>query len=240
METYQNLNVALSLQARAFEATLASECNALSCVETAFAIRHWALNRILIFFADFNNNNRNRDISPGGRTSNTNSIESICRVVIPISVMRDEFSPHRRQQAYTVTFIDSLYETLVHEIDLETCWETYADATLWATLSGIHIARGVVKEKEMWFSTQLVKGIRGGKCNKMQLGGRWKWEWSAVKALLRNFYWNEDLVGEEFKVCARPPFENKYVHSDYNATIIIVRQHQNVRIQERSITGTRC
>ena len=118
------------------------------------------------------------------------SIQAICLVVVPINVMQDELSPYRRHRPpFTATLMNNLYETLKYKLNVKECWAKYFDVMLWATLSGAYISRGNSKEKELWFTTQLVIGVRGRERKKGQLEGQW--EWSAMKSLLQRFYWNE-------------------------------------------------
>ena len=194
IDTYNSLSRALTLQTHAFEASLAPD--ALDQAEEASAARYAALDRILVFLADCDSNDQTRD--DGGISAMT-SVEAICRVVIPINVLQDEFSPyHRHRPAFTATLMVDLYETLRYKIDLENCWAEYPDVLLWGTMSGVYISRGNARDKELWFSSQLAKGVRGWNAKTGQL--RWEWEWNTIRHLLRNFYWNEELVAEEFKV----------------------------------------
>ena len=210
LQTYIDLSLALTLQTRAFDAILALEPNALTRVEEASAFRYWAINKILMTLTHSNDeheaeiSNAGQDRSSSVMTSaqaiySVTSIQAICRVVVPINVLQDELSPYRRHRPpFTVTLMNNLYDTLNYKLNVKECWAKYFDVMLWATLSGAYISRGNNKEKELWFSNQVVIGVRGRERRKGQMEERWKW--SAIKNLLQRFYWNEGLVGEEFKV----------------------------------------
>ncbi|KAL8782482.1 MAG: hypothetical protein Q9195_009634 [Heterodermia aff. obscurata] len=196
LKTYINLSLALTLQTCAFHAIVALEPNALTRVEEASAFRYWAINKIMTLHCD------DEDVHKTGYAVQiypVTSIQAICRVVVPINVMQDELSPYgRHRPPFTVTLMNDLYDTLNYKLNVEECWAKCFDVMLWATLSGAYISRGNTQEKELWFSTQVVIGVRGRERTKVQIEGRW--EWSAIKSLLQRFYWNEELVGEEFKV----------------------------------------
>ena len=203
LATYRNLSVVLSLQERAVETTLASKDDALTPEESASydALRIPTLRDLLAFFVNRGEGENSHATSQVRRTYGLTSIQAICRVVIPIVAMQDQFLPYRRA-VYTVTMMDCIHETLTTGIDLETCWSTCAEVMLWATMFAVYMSRGIAtaREKELWFLNQLVKGIRGRKGQKGQLGGDWRWEWRTVREVLRRFYWCENFFGEEFKV----------------------------------------
>ena len=210
LETYIELSLALTLQKRAFDAIVALEPNALTRAEKASAFRYWVINKMFMTLTRCDNEHEVEVYSAGQDRSNSvmtsaqaiypvTSVQAICQVVVPINVMQDELSPYRRHRPpFTVTLMNNLYETLNYKLNVKECWAKYFDVMLWATLSGAYISRGNNKEKELWFSTQVVIGVRGRKRKKGRIERRW--EWSAIKSLLQRFYWNEDLVGEEFKV----------------------------------------
>ena len=214
LEIYNDLSLALTLQTRAFDAIVALEPDALTRAEKASVVRYWAISKLLMTPAhcddehDAEVHNAGQDCSNSIMTSaqasyRVTSVQAICRVVVPINVMQDELSPYgRHRPPFTATLINNLYETLKYKLNVERCWAKYFDVMLWATLSGAYISRGNTKEKELWFSTQVVIGVRGRERKKGQIEGRW--EWSAVKSLLQRFYWSEELVGEEFKVIVHP------------------------------------
>lgn len=201
LETYRDLSLVVSLLERALEPTLASKDNALTREEAALydALRLPTLHKLLTSFVDEDEESDAHATEPMWRNFDPTPIQSICRVVVPFIALQDEFLPYRRA-SYTATVMDCLYDTLSSEINLETCWATWAEVMLWATLFGVYISRGVMREKELWFSKQLVKGVRTRKGQKGQLGGTWTWEWSAVRDVLKRFYWSEKFFGEEFKV----------------------------------------
>ena len=201
LETYRNLSLVVSLLERALEPTSSSKADVLTREETALydALRLPTLHELLTSFVDDDEESDAYAAEPMWRNFDPTPIQSICRVVVPFIALQDEYLPYRRT-AYTATVMDSLYDTLDSEINLETCWATWAEVMLWATLFGVYISRGVSREKELWFSKQLVKGVRARKGQKGQLGGTWKWEWGAVKDVLKRFYWSEKFFGEEFQV----------------------------------------
>ena len=201
LETYRNLSLVVSLLERALEPTLASEANALTREEEALydALRLPTLHKLVTSLVDDDDESDAHATEPMWRDFDPTPIQSICRVIIPFIALQDEFVPYRRA-AYTATVMNCLYDTLSSEINLETCWATWAEVMLWATLFGVYLSRGIMKEKELWFSRLLVKGVRARKGQKGQLGGTWKWEWSAVRDVLKRFYWSEKFFGEEFQV----------------------------------------
>ena len=205
LETYCNLSLVVSLLERALEPTLASKANALTREEEALydALRLPTLHKLVTLLRDDDEESDAQATEPVWRDFDPTPIQSICRVIIPFIALQDEFLPYRRA-AYTATVMDCLYDTLGSEINLETCWATWAEVMLWATLFGVYISRGIDGEKELWFSKLLVKGVRTRKGQKGQLGGTWTWEWSAVRDVLRRFYWSEKFFGEEFQVSLLP------------------------------------
>lgn len=205
LETYCNLSLVVSLLERALEPTLASKANALTREEEALydALRLPTLHKLVTLLRDDDEESDAQATEPVWRDFDPTPIQSICRVIIPFIALQDEFLPYRRA-AYTATVMNCLYDTLGSEINLETCWATWAEVMLWATLFGVYISRGIDREKELWFSKLLVKGVRTRKGQKGQLGGTWTWEWSAVRDVLRRFYWSEKFFGEEFQVSLLP------------------------------------
>ena len=202
LETYRNLSLVVSLLERALEPTLASkDVDTLTQEEAALydVLRLPTLHKLVTSLVDEDEESDARATEPMWRNFDPTPIQSICRVIIPFIALQDEFIPFRRA-AYTATFMNCLYDTLSSEINLETCWATWAEVMLWATLFGVYLSRGIMREKELWFSKLLVKGVRARKGQKGQLGGTWKWEWSAIRDVLKRFYWSEKFFGEEFKV----------------------------------------
>ena len=202
MGTYQDLSLVLSIQERAVEPSSTPNTVALTSEEmnTYDALRITTLQKLVTFMIDYDNRKDGHARPNPGLTP----IQSICRVVVPFIALQYQFLIYRRA-VYTVTMLDCLYETLKFDIDLEACWATYPEVMLWATMFGIYISRGIVAERkrELWFLYQLVEGIRSRKGRTGQLGGKWRWEWNAVKDVLKRFYWCERFFGEEFEVSHR-------------------------------------
>lgn len=207
MGTYQDLSIVLSIQERALEPSSTSDAGALTSeeMETYDALRITTLQKLLTFLVDYDNREDGRAFGPTRQNPRLTPIQSICRVVVPFIALQYQFLLYRRA-VYTVPMLDCLYETLNIDMDLEACWATYPEVMLWATMFGIYISRGIAteREKELWFLYQLVEGVRSRRGRTGQLGGKWKWEWSAVRDVLTRFYWCERFFGEEFEVSHHP------------------------------------
>ena len=173
------------------------------------ALRLPTLHKLVTSLVDDDEEGDSHATEPMWSNFDPTPIQSLCRVIIPFIALQDEFVPYRRA-AYTATFMNCLYDTLSCEINLETCWATWGEVMLWATLFGVYLSRGIMREKELWFSRLLVKGVRARKGQKGQLGGTWTWEWSAVRDVLRRFYWSEKFFGEEFEVSLIPILSKTY------------------------------
>ena len=201
LRTYYNLSVVLSCQERALEALLESKYSTLSPSTIACydSLRFPTLYDILIFLDGYDANEISHANDIKQESATLSPIQSICRVTIPIVALQDQFLPYRRS-IFTTALTGRLYYTLAEEIDREACWETYAEVMVWALMFGIYIAHGHSPEEELWFTKELVDGVRGRKGQSGQLGGGWQWGWVTVKNLLKRFYWCEIFFGEEFKV----------------------------------------
>ena len=201
LRTYQNLSVVLTCQEKALEATLASKPITLTPEEVAVydSLRLPTLHSLLVFLVEDGAKEDTFIDDDVEDLSIVTPIQSICRVIIPIVALQDQFLPYRRS-TFTRTLTDYLFETLTSKIDLEACWATCAEVMVWATMFGVYISRGISQEKEVWFSKELVKGVRGRKGQLGQLGGSWNWGWNAVRNLLIRFYWCEGFFGDEFRV----------------------------------------
>ena len=202
LKTYRNLSLVLTFQEYALATTIAGKPDRLSPEEVASydSLRIPTLHSILTFFvADYLDGTIQTDTT--SRRTSVTPIQSLCRVVIPIIALQDQFLPYRRS-AFTGTLMNALYDTLRFGIDLRACWATYAEAMIWATMFGIYTSRGLdnEREKEIWFLKELVRGVRG----RRQLGRGWDWEWDVVKTILKRFYWCEGFYGDEFKVSRAP------------------------------------
>lgn len=114
LETYHSFSLSLSFQERAFEAPLTSESNALTHEEATFALRYSTLYKLLIFFAEGNNDDATNSRS---KSPDITPIQTICRVVIPIVALEDQFIGYRRL-SFTATFMNAIYKTLNSKIDL--------------------------------------------------------------------------------------------------------------------------
>lgn len=201
IETYRNLSVVLTCQEYALEAALASKPNILTVEETASydSLRLPTLHNLLVFLVGNGAEENTQAIGYNDKSTKVTPIQAICRVVVPIVALQDQFLPYRRS-TFTGSLADRLYITLTTEVDLAACWVTYAEVMLWAMMFGVYTARGNSTEMEVWFLKQLVSGIRGRKGHVGQLGGSWKWGWDMVKPVLRRFYWCERVFGDEFQV----------------------------------------
>ncbi|KAG7004490.1 hypothetical protein G7Y79_00025g057760 [Physcia stellaris] len=201
LRTYYNLSVVLTCQERALGTSLDSKSGTLSpsAIACYDSLGFSTMHHILIFLGGYSawDVSHANDIYQDSAT--LSPIQSICRVIIPIVALQDQFLPYRRS-IFTTALTGRLYNTLSEEIDREACWAMYADVMVWALMFGIYIAHGVSSEKEVWFTKELVDGVRERKGQSGQLGGGWHWGWETVKPLLKRFYWCERFFGEEFKV----------------------------------------
>ena len=201
LETYRNLSVVLTCQEYALEASLTLKPNVLTVEETASydSLRLPTLHNLLVFLVGSDAEENTQTLGYVDKSTNLNPIQAICRVVVPIVALQDQFLPYRRS-TFTGSLADRLYITLTQEVDLTACWVTYAEIMVWAMMFGVYTARGNSMEMEVWFLKELVNGVRGRKGHVGQLGGSWKWGWDTVKPVLRRFFWCERVFGEEFQV----------------------------------------
>lgn len=201
LRSYNNLSVVLTCQERALESSLDSNPSTLSPSTIACydSLRFPTLYHILIFLCGYDANEISHANDINQESATLSPIQSICRVTIPIVALQDQFLPYRRS-IFTTALTGRLYNTLSEEIDREACWAMYAEVMVWALMFGIYIAHGHSPEKELWFTQELIDGVRGRKGQRGQLGGGWQWGWETVKPLLKRFYWCERFFGEEFKV----------------------------------------
>lgn len=215
LSTYQDLSLVFSIQERAIETSSTQSTSALTSEEmnTYGALRITTLQKLITFLVDHDERKDDYAFGPTGQNSALTPIQSICRVVVPFVALQYQFLLYRRA-VYTVPMLDCLYETLNFDIDLEACWATYAEVMLWATMFGIYVSRGIAeeREKELWFLYQLVEGIRNRRGRTGQLGGKWKWEWNAVRDVLKRFYWSERFFGEEFEVSHHSVILSCYIY----------------------------
>ena len=201
LENYRNLSVVLTCQEYALEASLASKPNVLTVEETASydSLRLPTLYNLLVFLVGDGAEENSRIFGNKGMSTDLTPIQAICRVVVPIVALQDQFLPYRRS-TFTGSLADRLYMTLTTEVDLAACWVTYTEIMVWAMMFGVYTARGNSTEMEVWFLKELVNGMRGRKGQVGQLGANWKWGWDTVKPVLRRFYWCERVFGDEFQV----------------------------------------
>ena len=201
LQPYYDLSVVLTCQKSAREGSSACHPKMLTFEDIAFydSLRISVFQSIILFFVGYSphgNIHTNYNVE---NSTNLTPVQAICRVVVPIVAVQEQFAPYR-QSIVTANLTGCLYNTLNSEIDLEAGWLTHAEVIVWALMFGVHTSRGIANEKEAWFLRALVKGIRKRNGQRGQLGGDWKWEWNAVKAVLERFHWCERLFGEAFKV----------------------------------------
>ena len=122
-------------------------------------------------------------------TRNDSDIQSICRVTIPVFVIRYHFSIYGPSMIMD-SMVIQLYEVLSN-LNFTESWKGFPSILVWAFMFGVWIS----KEQRMrdWFVSKLVEGSQG----------IFSWEWNEIRAILQKLFYVDRLHGEQFESICR-------------------------------------
>lgn len=112
-------------------------------------------------------------------------IQSICRVIVPIFVVRYQFNIYGPSMIMD-SLVVQLYEVL-SKLNLAESWKTFPSTLIWAFIVGVWISR----EKRMreWYLFRLAEGCHGAT----------RWQWSEVRDMLQKLFYVDRLHGSDFE-----------------------------------------
>lgn len=112
-------------------------------------------------------------------------IQSICRVTVPIFVVRYQFNIYGPSMIMD-SMVLQLHEVL-SSLDLAASWKTFPSILVWALMFGAWIS----KEKGMkdWFLFKLAEGS----------GHILRWQWNEIRDILQKLFYVHRLHGADFE-----------------------------------------
>ena len=132
-------------------------------------------------------------------------IQSICRVIVPIFVIRYHFSIYGPSMIMD-SMVVQLYEVLSN-LDLAESWKRFPSILVWAFMFGVWIS----KEKRMkeWFLSKVAEGSNGSV----------RWQWNEIRNTLQKLFYVDRLHGAQFvsifnEVCEQLPHAG-HMQSDH-------------------------
>lgn len=115
-------------------------------------------------------------------------IQSICRVTVPIFVIRYQFVIYGPSMIMDSMAIQ-LYEVL-SSLDLTESWKQFPSILAWAFMFGIWISRE--KCTRDWFLFRLAEGSNG----------ILRWQWTEIREILQKLFYVDRLHGADFeRIC---------------------------------------
>ncbi|CAD6575598.1 MAG: hypothetical protein ASARMPREDX12_007389 [Alectoria sarmentosa] len=112
-------------------------------------------------------------------------IQSICRVTVPIFVVRYQFSMFGPSMIMD-SMVIQLYEVL-SSLDLSESWKSFPSVLVWALMFGVWIS----KEKSMrdWFLFKLAEASHG----------KLRWQWNEIRDILQTLFYVDRLHRVDFE-----------------------------------------
>lgn len=112
-------------------------------------------------------------------------IQSICRVTVPIFVVRYQFSMFGPSMIMD-SMVLQLYEVL-SSLDLSESWKSFPAVLVWALMFGAWIS----KEKSMrdWFLFKLAEASHG----------KLRWQWNEIRDILQTLFYVDRLHRADFE-----------------------------------------
>ena len=112
-------------------------------------------------------------------------IQSICRVTVPIFIVRYHFSMYG-QSMIADSMVIQLYEVL-SSLDLAESWQSFPSILVWAFMFGVWNSKK--KRMKEWFLSKLVEGSHR----------ILSWQWNEIRDILQRLFYVDRLHGAHFE-----------------------------------------